>query len=720
MRKPFRFTLRKKVFLLTAALSVALIGVSVTIASVIFNNRIKNEANELCRTSAEVLSEYLETYDMLVTGSGDRSPFVRYYIDKLDNIYKDNREEILAMSAKGAGEEEFAEKKQYFQGLTAPLFGGGGGFGVSYDLLSFRNAYAEIIEEMERMSTIDGVISCELFYYDEENGNLVFLCDSASQNDLDYLFPGSAIPAPDSFLRTVRPDDRVTIINQNDEFASYAPIRLDGVTVAYVTFEYSIDSMVASQRTFMWTLIGIMLIATVFILVLALIATDRSLVRNITALSEAARSFTSHMEEEEIQPVTTDIRTRDEIRDLSDDFLTLQNKVIVYSEDIARKRATEERMQAELAIASKIQLQSLPDRPLIADGICVSSFIKPAKEVGGDLFDYFVTDEGKIFFVIADVSGKGVPAALFMMRGKEIIRSCAKAGMTASRIAQTANRELFLNNREGLFITAFIGIYDPADRTLRYVRAGHEQPFLLRNGKSEKIGEESNFVLGLFEGTAFAEDSLEIREGDRILLYTDGLNEGINKDSEEFGYERIRSVLEDPDDDILDRLYDSAARFADGAEQFDDITMLLFEAIRCRSFILESPKYEDIPAVTDQINEFVKGYDPDKTAELDVILDEMMNNAISYAFTGIRKPRLEICVRILDGNVQLTLTDNGTLFDPLSAAEPDVGADIRERPAGGMGIMLVKTVADRISYRVINGQNRLTIHKDLRPDPVTG
>ncbi|MBQ3791680.1 MAG: hypothetical protein II797_01105, partial [Clostridia bacterium] len=132
MRKPFRFTLRKKVFLLTAALSVALIGVSVTIASVIFNIRIKNEANELCRTSAEVLSEYLETYDMLVTGSGDRSPFVRYYIDKLDNIYKDNREEILVMSAKGAGEEEFAEKKQYFQGLTAPLFGGGGGFGVSY------------------------------------------------------------------------------------------------------------------------------------------------------------------------------------------------------------------------------------------------------------------------------------------------------------------------------------------------------------------------------------------------------------------------------------------------------------------------------------------------------------------------------------------------------------------------------------------------------------
>jgi len=713
MKKRFRLTIRKKVFLLTAALSVALILISVSIATAVFNSRVKKEARDLCESTVDVLSEYLETYDLQVSGSGETVPFVSYYMDKLKPIYLENRDEIERMSKiKPTTDEEFAEKKEYFTSLTAHLFGEGVGFGMSYDILSFKSAYAEVIEEMERLSTFDGVMYCETFFYDAERENFVWMCDSTSEKDWVHVFPCGVTKASEGFLEEVLRKDGVTVISSDEEFASYAPVKVDGKIAAYVALDYSIERLVDSQRAFMRTLILIMLAATAVILIFYLILSDRWLVKNVTKLSDAARKFTSHMDGDEIRPVSADIKTRDEIGDLSDDFFALQNKVIVYSDDIARKRAEEERMQAELNIASKIQMQSLPDRPLSVGDGCVSSFIKPAKEVGGDLFDYFVTDESKLFFVIADVSGKGVPAALFMMRGKEIIRSCAKAGMSAGKIAATANAELCLNNKEGLFITAFIGIYDDKAKTLTYARAGHEQPFLLRDGKAEKFGEESNFVLGLFDGMPFAEDSLGVREGDSILLYTDGLNEGINEKNEQFGYERIRETLESEKSDILPALFEKASEFAGDAEQFDDITMVLFECVKNASFSLGSPTFSDIPAVTDKINGFIAGYDKDKTAELDVIIDEIMNNCISYAFEGVKKPRLDIDVRLSRGVARLTFTDNGMLFDPLKAEKPD--GDTADDRVGGWGIMITKTISDSISYRVFEGQNRLTVTKDLR------
>jgi sigma-B regulation protein RsbU (phosphoserine phosphatase) len=373
-------------------------------------------------------------------------------------------------------------------------------------------------------------------------------------------------------------------------------------------------------------------------------------------------------------------------------------------------------MQAELNIASKIQMQSLPDKPLYTEDFCISSFIKPAKEVGGDLFDYFMTDGGKLFFVIADVSGKGVPAALFMMRGKEIIRSSAKAGMSAAKIAETANKELCRNNKEGLFITAFIGLYDVKERILTYARAGHEQPFLLRDGIAEQFGEESNFVLGVFDDMPYTEDSLELKEGDTVLLYTDGLNEGINEKNEEFGYDRIKEALEnsDGDADPLYSTYEKAAAFTGKTEQFDDITMLLLECVKTATFSLKDPSYNDIPEVTDKIRELLNGCDEEKAAELGVIIDEVMNNCISYAFENVKKPHLDIEAKVAKNTLRLTFTDNGALFDPLQIKPPDVEADPLTRPAGGMGIMLVKTVADKVTYRATDKKNRLTVEKRMK------
>ena len=711
MKNIFRPTISKKIFILTAALSVALIFVSVTVASAIFNARTNNEAKSVCATSSENLREYLESYEMIVDSNSAMANFLVYYKQKIDGIYRENFDEIVEMSY---FDGDFADKKIYFNDLVANIFGEttGGGFGMFYSGLSLKNAYTEVVEEMERMSSIDGIISCVVYYYDEQNDYLVYLCDSISETTSAYNFPCS-VDKPDPPFHDIATSNKTGVHSVDGSYTSYTPINIDGETVAYVSFYYSVDYVVSAERVFLWTLIGIMLAATAVIVVIYLLLANRFFVKNVRKLSESARAFSSRMDGGELSPVDADIRTHDEIKDLSDDFFALQKKVVEYSDDIAKRTADDERMRAELNIASKIQIQSLPDKPLIAGDMRISSFIRPAKEVGGDLFDYFVTDNGKIFFVIADVSGKGVPAALYMMRGKEIIRYCARTGMSAGKIAETANSELCKNNIEGLFITAFIGIYDEKEGELTFARAGHEQPYLLREGVAEKIGEESNFVLGAFDNMPFVEDSIRLKQGDRVLLYTDGLNEGINGDFEEFGYDRIKEAFENSDGDVLLSVYEKAVEFAGDAEQFDDITMLLIECLKSEAITLLSPTFEDIPALTDKINAFVGGFDKDKISELDVIIDEMVNNYISYAFEGVKKPQLDIGISLSCGVAQLTFTDNGVLFDPLQVDAPDVEGDLSDRPFGGLGISIVKSLADKMTYRVFEGKNRLTIIKDL-------
>ena len=712
MKKFLKPTIRKKIVLLSALLSILLIAVSVTVSSAIFVSRIKKDAQTQCRTSCEMLGEYLSELEMQTTVSGSMAPFIAYYKQNLNDIYANNREEIEEMSLKEINSpDDLAEKKSFFTELTSGLFGSGM-MGLSYDKSSFRNLYPEVLAEMERLASAEGFINCKVFYYDAEHNNLVFMCDSTYTTSETYSYPGSIEKTDEKIKTDVILKGGVAVFSLDDFFMGYAPVVIENETVAYVSFKYSIDHLVNNEKEFIWMLVGIMLGASVVIVLVYLFLADRWLMKNVTKLSDAARKFTSHMNEGEIVPVDAEIRTNDEIKDLSDDFFALQNKVAAYSEDIAKKSAEEERILAELNIASKIQLQSLPDKPLSTDSARISSFIKPAKEVGGDLFDYFFTDEGKVFFTIADVSGKGVPAALFMMRGKEIIRSCAKAGMSAAKIAETANAELCKNNKEGLFITAFIGVYDEKAKRLTCVRAGHEQPFLLRDGVAEKIGEESNALLGVFDDAPFISETLEIRSGDKILLYTDGLNEGINEKNEEFGYDRIKETLENASGEILAAAYEAEKAFAGAAEQFDDITMVLFECVKSDTIALHSPTYDDIPVVTDRINAFVQGLDPHKISELDVILDEILNNYVSYAFDAVKKPQIDIEARLDRDVVQLSFVDNGALFDPLQQQTP-AATNVLERQ-GGLGITLVKSLSDSIHYRVFEGKNHLTITKTLK------
>ena len=701
-----KFPIRRKVLLLTLALSLALVAASVFISYTIFSARVRKNAAELCLESAASTAELIEM---------DYSRFLQLYRSYAETTYAQQKDEIEYMSFR---EKDFDVKKDFFETLTKGVFPPKGGLGLSYEMSIFHNNYQDLLTELSLVSSAGQMVGGYVFYYDEPSGNVIYLLDSTSDNSPFYNFPFSVEKADKNLMQNVLKTDTPRAYFEDTFCISSVPVRDEeagGQIVAYVGYHYNIRDIEESQRSFMMTSGLITLAATLLLALVYFFFVDTFVARHIRTLSRAADSFTRKLEENgSLDPASGGVKTRDELGDLSGRLDLMQSKIIEYVGSLAEKTAREESMKTELDIASRIQLQSLPESGFAAGDVRLDSFIRPAREVGGDLYDYFMTDADHLFFTIADVSGKGVPAALFMMRGKELIKSSAAGGRSPGQIAKAVNDELCKNNEEGLFITAFFGILELSTGKLTYARAGHEQPFLKRGGKAEKISEESNFVLGLFDSFDFEEDSLVLEPGDSLLLYTDGLNEGINGENEEFGYERIRTYLETHGEDELTGLYEALSAFADGTEQFDDVTMLLLKREEKLCFRFTRPDYDSITLFCDALEEKLTDFPQEPVSLLSLMSDEVMNNIISYAVKDRPEPFMEAELEMNGDTARLRFSDNGEPFDPLKKGPADTEADPMERPEGGMGIHLVRQFADSVEYVRRGDKNVLSISKKLR------
>lgn len=258
--------------------------------------------------------------------------------------------------------------------------------------------------------------------------------------------------------------------------------------------------------------------------------------------------------------------------------------MITMIEYITRQRSIaleRSRLKTELEVANTIQRSLLP--PITEDypgrkELAVAVSMDPAKEVGGDFYDLFFVDQNRLAFVIADVSGKGIPAALFMANSKTTLQNCIRDFPTLSEAVATANESLCRNNTAEMFVTAWIGVLDLPTGTLTFVCAGHNPPVLISNGEPVFIKRRNGFVLAGMEGVKYREDTLDLKPGDRFFLYTDGVTEAENRAHELFGEERLSACLRDaagrePEEIIAD-VKAAIDAHAGGADQFDDITML--------------------------------------------------------------------------------------------------------------------------------------------------
>ena len=280
-----------------------------------------------------------------------------------------------------------------------------------------------------------------------------------------------------------------------------------------------------------------------------------------------------------------DYRTGDEIEVLAESFASLSKKTVDYIEKITEITAEKERIGTELALAQRIQADMLPNTyPAFPDReeFDIYASMDPAKEVGGDFYDFFLVDEDHLCMVMADVSGKGVPAALFMMASRIILASYAKQGMSPAEIMRSTNETICQNNREEMFVTVWLGILEISTGRLTAANAGHEYPVLMQpGGKCELYKDKHGFVLGGMDGVRYKEYQFTLRPGARLFLYTDGVPEATNAENELFGTERMLAALnEDLNADpqqVLLGVRRAVDGFVGSAEQFDDLTMLCLE-----------------------------------------------------------------------------------------------------------------------------------------------
>ena len=277
-----------------------------------------------------------------------------------------------------------------------------------------------------------------------------------------------------------------------------------------------------------------------------------------------------------------DIGTGDEIENLSHVMADMEKDISEYMEDLTEMTAKEERARAELTMASQIQAASLPDlKDAITDTQRYSLYaeMKPAKTVGGDFYDFFMTDDKHLAFVIADVSDKGIPAALFMMSAKNLINYRAKEGGTPAQILSSVNSHLCRNNRSRMFVTVWLGILDITCGRLLFANAGHEPAAISHAGAGfEFVAGLKKPAIGIISGTDYTDQELMLEPGDKVFLYTDGITEAADGTGTFFGSDRMTDALNalvaGLPTDVIKGVGDSIASFVKDAEQFDDMTML--------------------------------------------------------------------------------------------------------------------------------------------------
>lgn len=282
---------------------------------------------------------------------------------------------------------------------------------------------------------------------------------------------------------------------------------------------------------------------------------------------------------------TWNLDTGDEIQTLADSFRSLTQRMKEYIRDIQAITSEKERIEAELTLSARIQNSMLPNTfpPYPARSeFDIYAKMKPARQVGGDFYDFFMIDDDHLCLEVADVSGKGVPAALFMMISKMILQNCAKMCSTVPEILEKTNELICDNNPEEMFVTVWIGILEISTGKLTAANAGHEYPIIMQPGEQyELLRDKHGFVLGAMEEVKYKEYEVLLRPGARVFIYTDGLTEASDPDNKMFGTQRMLDSLNRRKDaslaEILQGIQNDVDAFVRGAVQFDDLTMLCLE-----------------------------------------------------------------------------------------------------------------------------------------------
>lgn len=415
-----------------------------------------------------------------------------------------------------------------------------------------------------------------------------------------------------------------------------------------------------------------------------------------------------------------DVRSHAEFASLSDDI----NQTVVTLKHYISEAAA--RIDKELEFAKAIQRSALPNVFPPYPGrteFDIYATMNPAKEVGGDFYDFFFVGKNKLAFVVADVSGKGIPAAMFMMTAKTYIKGFAESGLPVEEVFTRTNSELCASNEAGMFVTSFMCIIDLETGIVSFADAGHNPPVICRNkGSFEYFRPRTSFVLAGMDGTKYRRGEIQLAPGDVIYLYTDGVTEAINSEYVLFGEERLLEALNGAKTldvkSLCEKVKENMDVFVGEADQFDDITMVAFRynGILSEKTITVDAEVANIDNVTEFINAELSAADCSKKAmiQIDVAIDEIFSNIANYAYKethGIATVSIGFTEN--PKTAVITFKDSGVPYDPTKKEDPDTTLSADERQIGGLGIFMVKKSMDDMIYEYKNGENVLTIKKSI-------
>jgi len=411
--------------------------------------------------------------------------------------------------------------------------------------------------------------------------------------------------------------------------------------------------------------------------------------------------------------------SHDELGLLASTFNHMTLRLRETIEDNIKERSDKDRINTELHVAARIQKSMLPslfppfpDRPEVE----IYALMVAAREVGGDFYDYFFINQDTLAVVIADVSGIGIPAALFMVRAKTLIKNNALSGLMPNEVFKVVNNLLLESNEESMFVTAMLGYLNLKTGNLIFVNAGHNPPLLKHNKRFEWIRTKPDFVLAGFENTIYHQHEITLSNNDELFLYTDGVTEASNYNNELFSEQRLYNIVNNlgyyKNSDFCKIIKEEIDLFTNGIEQTDDTTILSlkFKKLLQKELNIQ-PKVEFLEKIIGFLNDELNTNDIPAKIKNNICLavEEVFVNIVNYSKAS-DDTIVSITLKIKD-DIEIVIEDNGLPFNPIDNPDPEILKNIDAKLVGNLGIYIVKSIMDSIVYQYVENKNILILKK---------
>ncbi len=452
-------------------------------------------------------------------------------------------------------------------------------------------------------------------------------------------------------------------------------------------------------------------------------------IRNINKIAEPLAHFaeSAHLiADGDFNVPLPPVHTKDEMQELQQAFSHMQTQLADYIESLKETTSAKEKIESELRIAHEIQMAMIPHSfPPFPDLPQIDLFatLKSAREVGGDLYDFFLSGKDRFIFAIGDVSGKGVPASLFMAVTRTLLRSIAEKEQSAREIILRLNKALSANNHSCMFVTFFLGILDLNTGTVNYVNAGHNPPVMIKkSGDLITMKTIGSVPLGIFEESEYHEQQIQMEPGDMIYTYTDGVNEAENSRAQLFGDEKMLETLKENRNktprEQISGMTEAVNVHVAGYPQSDDITMLMvafMEKENTKRSVQIANRLEELTTISAFLEECADAWELSMplTLSLNLVLEEAFTNVVQYGYSDKEEHEIEINIEKIENKLIITLIDDANPYDPTAKSDPDINLSAADRPIGGLGIFLIKKTMDEVHYEQKDGKNHLIMTKNI-------